>query len=189
ILRALGATQGNVFTIVLTEAAVLGAVGAGLGLLLGVVIGRGLIQLVSQTINDLYFVVAVNETVLPVTSVVKAFLAGFGTSLAGAWLPALEVAGSMPQLGLRRSVLEGRAVTLARRLLLASGGLAVASGLVAVSSGRSLLGGFLALFLLLLSAATLTPAVLRMLARAAARVAGRSSPIARLVFNDVAASL
>jgi putative ABC transport system permease protein len=144
---------------------------------------------VSQTINDLYFVVAVNETVLPATSIVKALLAGFGTALAGAWLPALEVAGSMPQLGLRRSVLETRAVTLARKLLITSGALAVASGIVAMTSGRSLLAGFVALFLLLLSAATLTPAVLRVSARAAARVAGRVSPVARLVFGDVAASL
>jgi putative ABC transport system permease protein len=189
ILRALGATRGNVFTIVLTEAAVLGVVGAGLGLLLGIVIGRGLVQLVSQTINDLYFVVAVNETVLPATSIVKALLAGFGTALAGAWLPALEVAGSTPQLGLRRSVLEARAVSLARKLLIASGALAVASGIVALTSGRSLLAGFVALFLLLLSAATLTPALLRLLARAAARVAGRFSPVARLVFGDIAASL
>jgi putative ABC transport system permease protein len=189
ILRALGATRGNVFTIVLTEAAVLGVVGAGLGLLLGVVIGRGLVQLVSQTINDLYFVVAVNETVLPAASVVKALLAGIGTALVGAWLPALEVAGSTPQLGLRRSVLEARAVTLARKLLITSGALAAASGVVALTSGRSLLAGFVALFLLLLSAATLTPAVLRVLARAAARVAGRVSPVARLVFGDVAASL
>lgn len=189
ILRALGATRGNVFTVVLTEAAVLGIVGAGLGLLLGIVIGHALIALVSQTINDLYFVVAVNETVLPASSIVKALLAGFGTALAGAWLPALEVAGSTPQLGLRRSVLEARAVTLARKLLMASGVLAVASGIVAITSGRSLLAGFAALFLLLLSAATLTPAVLRMLARAAARVVGRASPVARLVFGDVAASL
>jgi putative ABC transport system permease protein len=189
ILRALGATRGNVFAIVLTEAAVLGVVGAALGLLLGSVIGRGLVQLVSQTINDLYFVVAVNETVLPATSVIKALLAGFGTALAGAWLPALEVAGSSPQLGLRRSVLEARAVALARKLLFASAGLAVASGVVALTSGRSLFAGFTALFLLLLSAATLTPAVLRMLAQTCARFAGRISPIARLVFGDVAASL
>lgn len=189
ILRALGATRGNVLTIVLSEAAVLGAVGAGLGLLLGVVIGRGLVQLVSQTINDLYFVVAVNETILPATSIAKALLAGFGTALAGAWLPALEVAGSTPQLGLRRSVLEARAVTLARKLLFASGALAVASGIVAATSGRNLFAGFAALFLLLLSAATVTPAVLRLLASVAARVTGRVSPIARLVFGDIAASL
>jgi putative ABC transport system permease protein len=189
ILRALGATRGDVFRIVLTEAAVLGVVGAGLGLAVGSVIGRGLVELVSQTINDLYFVVAVNETVLPTSSIVKALFAGFFTSLAGAWLPALEVAGSPPQLGLRRSVLEERAVTLARKLLIASAALAAASGIIAMVSGRSLFAGFAALFLLLSSAAALTPAVLRMLARAAARVAGRTSPIARLAFGDVAASL
>jgi len=189
ILRALGATRGNVFTLVLTEATILGLVGAGLGLVLGVLIGRGLVELVSRTINDLYFVVAVNETVLPRSSIVKALLAGFGTSLAGAWLPALEVAGSAPQLGLRRSVLEERAVALARKLLIASALFAVSSGAVAWLSGRSLFAGFAALFLLLMSSATLTPAVLRALARAAARVAAGVSPIARLVFGDVAASL
>jgi putative ABC transport system permease protein len=189
VLRALGATRGSVLTIVLTEAAILGVVGAGLGLLLGLLIGRGLVELVSQTINDLYFVVAVNETVLPATSVVKALVAGFGTALVGALLPALEVAGSTPQLGLRRSVLEGRAVTLARKLLTVSAVLAVASGVVAFASGRSLLAGFVALFMLLLSVATVTPAVLRALARAAARSIGRSSPIARLAFADIAASL
>lgn len=189
ILRALGATRSNVFTIVLAEASVLGMVGAGLGLMLGNAIGHGLVELVSRTINDLYFVVAVNETVLPPGSIAKALLAGVGTSLVGAWLPALEVAGSSPQLGLRRSVLEARAVSLSRKLLLASGVLAVASGVVAVSSGRSLFAGFAALFLLLLSAAALTPALLRTLARVGARVSGRASPIARMVFGDVAASL
>jgi putative ABC transport system permease protein len=121
--------------------------------------------------------------------VAKALVAGFGTSLAGAWLPALEVAGSSPQLALRRSVLEARAVSLSRKLLIASAALAIASGAVAFTSGRSLFAGFAALFLLLLSAATLTPAVLRALARAAARAAGAVSPIARMVFGDVAASL
>ena len=72
ILRALGATRSEVLAIVLTEAAALGVVGAAIGLGLGLVIGHELITLVSRTINDLYFVVAVRETTLPVSSVVKA---------------------------------------------------------------------------------------------------------------------
>jgi putative ABC transport system permease protein len=42
---------------------------------------------------------------------------------------------------------------------------------------------------LLLSVAAITPAVLRGLARAAAKFAGRASPIARLAFGDIGASL
>src|SRR5580698_2897897 len=189
ILRALGATRSEVLVIVLTEAAALGLVGAAIGLVLGLVIGRELITLVSQTINDLYFVVAVSETTLPVSSVVKALVGGFVTALAAALLPALEVAGSAPQLGLRRSVLEERAVHIARRLIIVSAVLAASAGIVVLVSGRNLLAGFVALFLLLLSVAAITPAVLRGLARAAANFAGRASPIARLAFGDIAASL
>src|SRR5438309_2050073 len=61
VLRALGATRGQVLGLVLAEAAALGIVGAVCGVLLGLVMGRGLVGLVSQTINDLYFVVAVRE--------------------------------------------------------------------------------------------------------------------------------
>ena len=189
ILRALGATRGEVLTIVLSEAAVLGVVGAGLGLVLGLVIGRELITLVSRTINDLYFVVAVSETTLPISSVVKALLGGFGTALVAALLPALEVAGSSPQLGLRRSVLESRAVAISRRLIVVSAVLAASAGIVVMISGRSLFAGFLALFMLLISVAAVTPAVLRALARLASRLVGGASPVARLAFGDIAASL
>jgi putative ABC transport system permease protein len=56
-------------------------------------------------------------------------------------------------------------------------------------STRSLLAGFVALFLLLLTVAAITPAVLRGMALAASRFVGRYSPIARLASGDIAASL
>jgi len=189
VLRALGATRAEVLGIVLGEAAVLGLAGALCGVLLGVAIGRGLIALVSRTINDLYFVVAVNELSVPAATLAKALLAGLATALAAALLPALEVAASAPQLALARSVLERRALHLARRLVLVSLLLALGAGVAVSTSTRSLLAGFVALFLLLLSVAALTPAALHGLARAAARLAGSSSAVARLACADVAGSL
>jgi putative ABC transport system permease protein len=189
VLRALGATRARVLAMILAEATALGIVGAGIGLLLGVAIGRELVALVSRTINDLYFVVAVNEVVIPTIAIVKAIGAGLGVALFAAAVPALEVANSAPHLGLRRSVVEQRAVHASRWLLISSIALGVSAGAIVYFSKRSLLAGFVALFLLLLTVAAITPAMLRGLAQVASRFAGRFSPIARLALGDVAASL
>src|SRR5256885_174068 len=63
VLRALGATRGEVLAVVLGEAAVLGPVRAPLPAAPRTAHRRGLVGLVSQTINDLYFVVTVNEEI------------------------------------------------------------------------------------------------------------------------------
>jgi putative ABC transport system permease protein len=189
VLRALGATRAEVLGTVLGEAAVLGIAGAAIGVLLGILIGRGLVGLVSRTINDLYFVVAVNEVSVPASAIVKAMIAGLGTALAAALAPALEVAAGAPRLGLTRAVVERRAVHIAQRLVWVSALLACGAALAILVSGRSLFAGFAALFMLLLSVAAVTPALLRALAAAAARLAARVSPVARLACLDIAASL
>ncbi len=189
ILRALGATRAEVLTIVLAEAAVLGAAGAGLGVLLGLAVGHGLVRLVSQTVNDLYYVVAVRQVTLPASTLLEALGAGLGAALVAGLLPALEAAGSAPQLGLRRSVLEGRAALVARRLSWLGVAFAVLSCLLIATSRRSVLAGFAALFLLLASAAALTPSVLRVLAKAASGLLAGFSSVGRLALEDIAASL
>ena len=189
VLRAIGATRREILTIVLTEGAALGAAGAGLGVLLGLAVGHGLVRLVSQTVNDLYYVVAVRHVTLPAAAVFEALGAGLGTALVASLLPALEAAGSAPQLGFRRSVLEARAALVAHRLAWLSLVFALAAwGLIAASQ-RSVLAGFTALFLLLLSVAALTPSVLRLLARLASTALAGVSSVARMALEDVAASL
>jgi putative ABC transport system permease protein len=189
VLRALGATRSRVLAMILTEALMLGVVGAALGLVLGMFIGRELVSLVSRTINDLYFVVAVNEVVVPPLAVVKAVAAGIGVALVAAAVPAIEVANSAPSLGLRRSVVEQRAVHASRWLFGSSFVLAAAAGAIVLFSDRSLFAGFVALVLLLLTVAAVTPALLRGLALLASRFIGRFSAIARLAAGDIAASL
>lgn len=189
ILRALGATRREILTIVLAEAAALGAAGAGLGVLLGLAVGHGLVHLVSQTVNDLYYVVTVERIALPAGTLIEALAAGLGTALLASFLPALEVASSAPQLGLRRSVLESRAALTARRLRWLSLALALIAGALILGSRRSVLAGFAALFLLLCSVAALTPWALRLLARNASGWISGISSVGRLALEDVAASL
>jgi putative ABC transport system permease protein len=189
VLRALGATRGTVLAMILAEALALGIAGAGIGLLLGMAIGRELVALVSRTINDLYFVVAVNEVIIPPLAIAKAVGAGLGVALFAAAVPAIEVANSAPSLALRRSVIEARTLQVSRWLLLSSAVMGSAAGALVYFSERSLLAGFVALFLLLLTVAAITPAMLRWSALAGARLAGRFSPIARLALGDISASL
>jgi putative ABC transport system permease protein len=189
VLRALGTTRREILTLVLGEAALLGIAGAALGVLLGIAIGHALVGLVSQTINDLYFVVAVRQVSVPPRILAEALAAGVATALIAAWLPARELAGSTPRLSLTRSVLESRVREVARALAFAGALLALAAGLTVVLSGRSLLAGFAALFLLLVSVAAMTPLALRALALAAARLAAARSPVARLALSDVGNSL
>ncbi|HYM26851.1 MAG TPA: ABC transporter permease, partial [Steroidobacteraceae bacterium] len=189
VLRALGATGAQVLVLVLAEAAVLGVAGAACGALLGLLLARALVGLVAQTINDLYFVVAVSSVSVPALTLVKALGAGVATALVAALLPALEVARAAPQLALARSNLEQRALGIARRLALASAALALGAGLLVLVSGRSLLAGFVALFLLLIAVAAATPAALRALALGSARVAAHGSAVARLACGEIAGSL
>jgi putative ABC transport system permease protein len=167
----------------------IGTVGALLGVLAGVLIGHALVRLVAGTINDLYFVVAVERVTLPAGAAAKALIAGIAVALIAAAVPAVEAANSDPQLGLKRSVLEERAAGAARWLLVACAVLAAGAFAIVLESTRSLLAGFVALFLLLLAVAALAPAALRAGARAAAHLLGRASPIARLALHDIAASL
>jgi len=188
VLRALGATRREVLRLVLGEALLLGVAGAICGVLLGALLGRALVGLVSQTINDLYFVVAVRAVSLPPVALLTAAAAGIATALLAALLPALEVSGSAPQLGLKRAVLERRARFAARGLLAVSLLLAFMAGVTVLLTQRSLAAGFAALLLLLLAVAAATPAALAALARLAARRAGERA-VLRLACSEIAGSL
>ncbi len=115
-LRSLGYTREQVFGMVLGEAAWIGALGAALGLLLGILLGQGAVQMVTQTINDLYFVLSVRGVQVPVSSLVKGGLAGLLASLLAAAFPAWEAASVPPRLALSRTGLEGKASITVNRV-------------------------------------------------------------------------
>ncbi|MGI9224698.1 MAG: FtsX-like permease family protein [Woeseiaceae bacterium] len=171
VLRALGLTRRQLLAMILVEAGVIGLLAALLGVVFGIVLGEQLLDLVSRSINDLYFRVNVTSISVDGFSIVKGLVAGVGAALVAAVIPAIEATSYAPRLALTRSTLEHRA----RRALpiLALTGLAamlVATVLVLVS-GNDLVAGLAAVFLLVLGFALCVPLLVRVAAKLTAPVA------------------
>jgi putative ABC transport system permease protein len=108
-LRCLGVTRKEVFLLVITEALVVGVIGAVLGILLGIFMGQGAVRLVTQTINDLFFVINVRGVQIPASSLIKGGLIGVIATILTAAPPAWEAASVPPRAALYRSSLEDKA--------------------------------------------------------------------------------
>lgn len=190
VLRALGLTRQQAFSLIMREGIVLGIVGAALGVAAGVWLGEKLLVLVSQSINDLYFRVAVTEVSVSPWSLAKGLAAGLGATAVAAAVPAYEAAGFQPSLSLTRSVLERRAGRLVPILLLLGvAGVLLAFG-VLLLPGDSLVAGLVALFLLILGFALCIPVCVRYLTGVTSALAARVGGIAaRLSVDGIRASL
>jgi putative ABC transport system permease protein len=189
-LRALGVTTGQVFRLVLAEAALLGVVGTGIGVLLGIVLASGLVQLLAQTINDLYFVVEVSELSITPWILLKGSLLGLGTTLAAAVPPAREATNTPVSTVLRRSTQEAGVQALAPRLAAAGVGVGLLGVLLLVVTEQSIVVSYVALLCLLGAAALLTPLAVMGLARAARPLLDRLfGVIGRMAARGVVTSL
>jgi putative ABC transport system permease protein len=166
-LRALGVTRQGLLALVLSEALVLGLVGAAAGLAAGVWLGDRLLALVARSINDLWFVVNVTSVNVDPASLVKGLVAGVGATLVAAAVPATEAAAVSPRLAMARAALEAR--TSRSLPVLAGAGLAVAllGWLLIELSERSLVAGLVALFLMVTGLSLSIPLAVRWIARLA----------------------
>ncbi len=81
VLRCIGVTGGQLFRLILTESAVLSLLGAVLGVGLGILLGRGMVRLITQTINDFYFVVNVQSVDVPPWTLLKGILIGVAAAV------------------------------------------------------------------------------------------------------------
>jgi putative ABC transport system permease protein len=157
-LRALGVRRDELLRMVLREAAWIGAAGGVLGVALGTVLGRGLVRLVTRTINDLYFSVSVEGVGVDPWVLAKGFLLGLGATLLATIPPALEAASVSPRLATLRSSAEDRARRAVPSAARWGAGLFGVGALLMAIPTRSLAVSFGALLLVILGMAALTPA-------------------------------
>ncbi len=157
ILRALGTTRRQIFTIILTETAILALFAALLGVGLGVWLGGELLGLVSQSINDFYFRVSVTDVSVSVFSVSKGIIAGVGAALIAATVPAIEASSYHPTLAMTRSVLEQQTRRLLPFVALAGVATIAIAIVLLMSSGSNLVAGLVSVFLLIFGFALCVP--------------------------------
>ena len=156
-LRSIGATRRQIFQIVLIEAGLIGLVSSALGVGLGIVLGQAAVGLVTRTINDLYFVLTVQDVGLPVGSLIKGGVLGLAATLTAASFPAWEAAATSPRSALSRAGLEWKARRVAGWSAFAGiGGIAIGLGTLAWPT-RDLTVSFLGTSLALIGTAMLTP--------------------------------
>ncbi|HEX6135425.1 MAG TPA: FtsX-like permease family protein [Longimicrobiales bacterium] len=189
LLRAQGVTAGELFALILLEAALLGVVATLLGIAGGLALGTQLVRLVARTINDLYYAVNVSALRLDALAFMKAALLGVLGTIAAAVPSALEAVHVRPRAALARAVLEKRALRQAPWL--AAAGLICAAVTVILLGvpTRSVTLGFAALFVLVLAAALVTPGATMLLMRALRPVTSRAGVIGRMATRGVTASL
>jgi putative ABC transport system permease protein len=190
ILRSLGVTRREIFLMVILEALLMGVIGAILGTILGIMMGRGTIGLVTQTINDLFFVTTVRDIPLPVVSLVKGNLIGIVATSFIAAFPAWEAASIPPLSALTRSKFESKARKVIPWIAVSGVVFILLGGGILIIPGGGLVVSFLGTFLIVIGLAMLTPlvtiwlmAVARILTQKVWRVLGRMAP--RDVVNSI----
>ncbi|MDR9415472.1 MAG: FtsX-like permease family protein [Gracilimonas sp.] len=127
-MRALGVTKNEILITILKEALLIGVLGTVIGLIAGIFLAQVLVKLVTQSINDLYFVLSVQELSIDILPLAKGVILGICATLIAAFWPAREASQAEVSTVLKRSSNESK--ILSRILPLA--GIGVLGGLTGV---------------------------------------------------------
>ncbi|MGR8978870.1 MAG: FtsX-like permease family protein [Gammaproteobacteria bacterium] len=189
-LRAIGVTRREIFAMILAEAMMLALIGTVVGIGLGVALGKGLLQLISGTINAFYFRLDAAPLLVDPALIGKGAVLGFAATLLAVLPPAIEATRFSPVRIMIRSQLEYGV----RRVIKAVGLISVVFilGGLALSffSGRSIEWGLTGIFLLIFGFALLTPQMTLLLMNLIERVFGRfMGALARLPARMVSAEI
>ncbi len=165
ILRCLGVTRQELFIHIIVEAFLIAITGTTTGLLLGIVLGQGSVELVSRTINDLYFVTNVRGVQIPFISLAKGFAIGILATLLAAIPPAFEAASTPLISTLQRTSLEHKAQSTINLAGIIGTILATIGGVTLITLDEGLIWSFAGTLAVILGFAMITPLLTKYLMR------------------------
>lgn len=103
LYRSLGFYRSEIFFMIIFEALVIGIIGTFFGILAGIALGSETVNLILQTINDLYYVTTVKSVSIPMDSVFKGALLGIIATILVSVPPAIEAMQVTPRTAKIRS--------------------------------------------------------------------------------------
>jgi putative ABC transport system permease protein len=170
MLRVLGTQRWQILALFLSEALVVGLLGAVVGVGLGMVMAKLALKAMAQTISELYLLVRAESLSLSPLVILLGAGAALGVALLGGLFPSLEASRTLPREALYRGTLERRLhMSLSRISLIGTAvlGLGYVCSLQPPVKGLPLFG-FVAAFLILAGFSFLTPASVILINRALA---------------------
>lgn len=160
MLRAIGVTRSEIASSLLIEALILGVVACAFGVGIGLLLAKGLIVMMTQTVNDLYFKTEVASLSIEPLALLGSFLLGVAATLFATLVPALEATRTPPRAVMSRADLERRASTWSRWALWSGGACIVVAVVILLLPTTELVVAFAGLFFLIIGFALMLPMLL-----------------------------
>lgn len=130
-MRSIGVTSGEVYRMILAEALLTGLIGTIAGIIAAYYASEYLLFYISQTINDLYFVVSVREVNISAGIIIKGIALGLLATVLSALKPAREASSVHPRTAMIRSEQESSLIVKVKKMNI--------TGVVMIISGALIL--------------------------------------------------
>lgn len=178
LMRSIGVTKSQISKMILIESSIIGLIGTILGVIIGIFLGVAMLNLVTQTINDLYFVMTVKEYELNPLSIVKGVLVGIMATLIATYLPIKEATNTPARNVLSRSAIEAKITSNIRKYNLL-GFLAILFGVIILSlPSKNIYVSYFGIVPLIIGFTLLTPFTIKLVSK-------HSAPLFKKIFSSI----
>ncbi len=157
IKRITGITSRTLMKNILIEAVAISSLASMIGIALGYFLSSALVKLTTRTINDLYFVLHVQEVWFSPWLIVLGLALGIGSSVIAASIAALDAASTNPVQARQRSLIEERSQRVLPLLAMTGIVIMALGALLSIVPLQSLVAGFIAMMLIILGFGLLIP--------------------------------
>ncbi len=159
-LRSIGVTSGEISGLILKEALIIGIIGTIAGFAAAYFISKFLLIIISQTINDLYYVVSVREIYISPAIIFKGIALGVIATLLSALKPAREASRIHPRSAMIRSEQESSLIKKIPQMTIAGIVFIIAGAVILIIPSKNIWLSYFGILPVIIGFALLTPAII-----------------------------